>query len=86
MNLREEDYDALFAAMKRDMPKVWREIFPELLEQLEATGALIITVTDTQISVRVTFTEAPRLYEIKRRPRLHWRLPRGDRARPVQAG
>ena len=39
----EEDYNALFALMKRDIPKVWLEIFPEILAQLEMMSAFIIT-------------------------------------------
>ena len=39
-DLTDTDYDALFAVMKDDMPRIWRNIFPRILARLEATGAL----------------------------------------------
>ena len=49
--LTDTDYEALFAVMQADMPRIWREIFPKILAQLEATGVLTITVTDTEVVV-----------------------------------
>jgi hypothetical protein len=31
--LTDSDYDALFAAMKDDLPRMWREVFPKVLAQ-----------------------------------------------------
>jgi hypothetical protein len=51
IDLTDTDYDALFTAMKDDMPRLWRGIFPKILAQLEGAGALTITVTDTEVVV-----------------------------------
>ena len=37
--LTESDYDALFAAMQADIPRMWREIFLDMLAHFEATEA-----------------------------------------------
>ena len=50
-DLTDADYDALFAVMQADMPRPWREIFPAMLAHFERTGALAITVTDTEVVV-----------------------------------
>jgi hypothetical protein len=50
-DLADADYDALFAVMQADMPRTWREIFPAMLAHFEHTGALAITVTDTEVVV-----------------------------------
>jgi hypothetical protein len=47
--LTDTDYDALFAVMQADMPRIWRDIFPKILAQLEGVGALTVTVTDTEV-------------------------------------
>ena len=39
-DLTDTDYDALFAVMKDDSQRMWREIFPAMLAQLEGTGVL----------------------------------------------
>ena len=49
--LTDTAYDALFAVMQDDMPRMWREIFPTMLAPFEHTGAFTITVTDTAITV-----------------------------------
>ena len=33
------------------MPRMWRDIFPKILAQLEGAGALTITVTDAEVVV-----------------------------------
>ena len=33
-DLTDADYDALFAVLQPDLPRIWREIFPQLLAQL----------------------------------------------------
>jgi hypothetical protein len=60
IDLTDADYDALFAVMQADMPRMWREIFPKILAQLEGTGALTITVTDTEITVSSAKGSSPR--------------------------
>jgi hypothetical protein len=37
-DLTDFDYDTLLAVMQADMPKLWREIFPRILAQLEGIG------------------------------------------------
>ena len=68
-DLTKGDYDALFAAMRDDMPRIWREVFASILAQLEGTGALTVNVTDTEITVRgVTTTK---MYRVERKRTLH---------------
>jgi hypothetical protein len=69
--LTESDYDALFAAMKDDMPRMWRELFPKILAQLEGTGVLSIIVTETEIVVSSTRLPATAVYRVPRKPVLH---------------
>ncbi len=65
------DYDALFAVMRTDIPKIWRGIFPEILAQLQGTGALTVTVTDTEIIVRSGKPPNTAVYRAERKPKLH---------------
>ena len=69
--LTDTDYDALFAVMKDDMPRMWREIFPKILAQLEGAGALTITVTDTEVVVSSAKPPQTAVYRVARNPRLH---------------
>ena len=69
--LTKSDYDALFAAMEADMPQMWREIFPQILAQLEGTGVLTITVTDDDITVASAQPPATAVYRVMRKRRLH---------------
>jgi hypothetical protein len=58
------NYDTLFAVMKADMPRIWGDMFPKILAQLEGTGVLTITVTDTEVivsSAKPPQTTAPML-------------------------
>ena len=70
-NLNSSDYDALYAAMKDDLPRMWRDIFPKILAQLEATGVLTISVTDTEITVSSVKAPAIAVYRVERKPRAH---------------
>ena len=70
-DLNDADYDALFAMMQADMPRMWREIFPKILAQLEGTGALTITVTETEVVVSSTKPPQTAVYRVARTPRLH---------------
>ena len=69
--LTDTDYEALFAVMQADMPRIWREIFPKILAQLEATGVLTITVTDTEVVVSSAKPPPTAVYRVERKPRLH---------------
>ncbi len=71
IDLTDADYDALFAAMKDDMPQMWREIFPKILAQLEGAGVLTITVTDTEVVVSSAKPPQTAVYRVERKPRLH---------------
>ena len=60
------DYDALFAAMKDDMPRIWREIFPTMLAHFEHTSALAITMTDAELVVRSATPSEMAVYPVSR--------------------
>ena len=70
-DLTDADYDALFAVMRADMPRIWRDIFPNILAQLEATGVLTITVTDTEIAVCSAKPPQTVVYRVTRKRALH---------------
>ena len=69
--LTDADYDALFDAMKDDLPRMWREIFPKILAQLEGTGILTITVTDTEVVVSSAMPPKTAVCRVKRKLSLH---------------
>ena len=71
IDLTEADYDALFAIMQADMPRMWREIFPKILAHLEGAGVLTITVTDTEVVVRSAKPPQTAVYRVERPRRLH---------------
>ena len=71
IDLTDADYDALFAVMQADMPRMWREIFPAMLAHFEHTGALTITVTDTEVVVSSAKPPQTAVYRVERPPRLH---------------
>ena len=64
--LTDSDYDALFAAMKADMPRMRRHIFPDMLTHFEHTGALTITVTDTEVVVCSAKPSEMAVYRVSR--------------------
>ena len=70
-DLTDTDYDALFAVMQPDLPRMWREIFPHALAQLEGTGVLTITVSDPEIAVSSPKAPQTAVYRVDRKPRLH---------------
>jgi len=70
-DLTDSDYDALFAVMQPDLPRLWREIFPEMLAHLEGAGALIITVTETEVVVSSTKEPQTAVYRVERKRALH---------------
>ena len=69
--LTDSDYDALYVVVKDQMPRVSREIFPQILAQLEATGVLTVSVTDIEISVSSVKPPATVVYRVERKPRVH---------------
>jgi hypothetical protein len=46
---------------------MWREIFPAMLAQLEHTGALTITVTDTEVVVSSGQSPQTGMYRVQRK-------------------
>jgi hypothetical protein len=64
--LIEIDYDALFAAMKADMPRARRNTFPTALAQLEGVGAIVVTVTETAITVSSAQKPGAAIYRVSR--------------------
>ena len=70
-DLTDADYDALFDVMQADLPRMWREIFPMILAQLEGTGVLTITLTDTEIVVSSAKPPQTAVYRVARKQRLH---------------
>jgi len=70
-DLTPADYDALYVVVKEQMPRVSREIFPKILEQLTDRGVIEITVTDEEVSLRMP--QAPQLgvYRVERKRTLH---------------
>ena len=71
LTLTDSDYDPLFAAMKDDLPRMWQDIVPKILAQLEATGVLTISVTDDEITVSSAQAPAMAVYRVERKPRVH---------------
>ena len=49
--LTNADYDALYVAMREQMPRVTRRMFPVALQHLAARGVLEITATADEIVV-----------------------------------
>jgi hypothetical protein len=70
-DLTDTDYDALFAVMQPDMPRIWREISPHALAQLEGTGALTITVTEAEVVVSSAKEPKTAVYRVERKRKLH---------------
>jgi hypothetical protein len=70
-DLTEDDYDALYVAVKEEMPRIPRSNFPAVLAQLSDSGAIEITVTNEEVSLRMP--QAPELgvYRVERKRRLH---------------
>jgi len=44
-DLTDSDYDALYVVVKEQMPRITRDNFPMILEQLADRGVVEITVT-----------------------------------------
>lgn len=57
--LTEADYDALYAVVKEDMPRIPHELVPLVLEQLIRAGEPPMVLSDAEIEI--TNTVAPQL-------------------------
>jgi hypothetical protein len=71
VDLTETDYDALYVAVKEDMPRITRKLFPLILKQLIRAGELRMTVTDTEIEITNTLAPQLGIYRITRKRALH---------------
>jgi len=70
-DLTDDDWDALFAAMQADMPRIWRDIFPQILARYERNGVLSIGVTEAAITVSSPTDPKTAVYRVERKRRLH---------------
>ena len=70
-DLTEDDYDALYTVVRADMPRLTRSIFPNVLARLVRDGEISITVTDTEIAVRLPDRPGVGAYRVQRMRRLH---------------
>ena len=70
-DLTEEEYDALYAVVQEEMPRITRDIFPKVLAQLVGSGVLTITVTDTEITISSAAAPETGVYRVERTRRLH---------------
>ena len=70
-DLTTDDYDALYAVLGEEMPRVTRSMFPEILAQLVDRGAIVITVTDEELLVRMPRAARQNAYRVERKRRLH---------------
>ena len=67
-DLTEEDYDALYVVVKEEMPRITRYNLPGVLAQLLREGVITITLTETDITVRMPGVPETR---VERKRRLH---------------
>jgi hypothetical protein len=70
-DLTDDDYDALYVVVKEEMPRISREIFPKILEQLVGTGVIVIIVTDADITLSTPAAPKTGVYRVERKRRLH---------------
>ena len=68
--LTEADYDALFAVMQPDMPRIWRDVFLKILAQLEGAGVLTVNVY-RHCTVSSTREPQTAVYRVEWKPKLH---------------
>jgi len=70
-DLNDDDLDALYAIVKEEMPRITRELLPEILAQLEDRGVIEITVTELEVLVRMPRAPQIGFYRVERKRRLH---------------
>ncbi|HKA42226.1 MAG TPA: hypothetical protein VKF40_09580 [Burkholderiales bacterium] len=57
--LTEQDFDALYAALRKEMPRIPRSIFPDVLAQLMRDGLMTMSVAEQEILIGMPdFTDA----------------------------
>ena len=65
LDLTEQEYDALYQLMHKQMPRVPRDLFPLILTTLAEQGRITIAVTDDRVTV--TSPSLPgRIYQVER--------------------
>jgi len=70
-DLTDDDYDALYAAVREEMPRVTRFIFPDVLGQLVRDGILAVTVSDSEITIAMPGVAEFEGYRVDRKRKLH---------------
>jgi len=70
-DLTPEDYDALYALVREEMPRVTRELFPQILAQLEDRAVIEIQVTENEVSMRMPNAPHLGVYRVERKRTLH---------------
>jgi hypothetical protein len=70
-DLTNDDFDALYVVVHEHMPRITREIFASILDQLVAQGVLRIDVTDTEIAVRLPAVPKTGVYRVERKASMH---------------
>ena len=71
IDLTPSDYDALYVVVKEQRPRITREMFPAILEQLSDSGVIEITVTDEEVSLRMPKAPQFGVYRVGRKRSLH---------------
>ena len=64
--LTNADYNALYVAVREQMPRVTRQMFPTALQQLVGNGVLAITATAEKVSVRMPGMPEVGTYQVRR--------------------
>ena len=64
--LTDADYDALYVAVHKQMPRVTRQMFPVALQQLVGSSVLEINTTAHVISVRIPGVPEIGTYRVRR--------------------
>ena len=70
-SLTDADYDALYVVLKEDIPRITRELFPLILDQLIRAGEIRMTVTDTEIEITNAVDPKLGVYRVTRKRALH---------------
>ena len=69
--LTEDDYNALYQAVKKQIPRVPQSMFPAILTQLVDQGVLEMKVTDEEIILRMPKAPGLGVYRVERKRMLH---------------
>ena len=71
VSLTERDYDALYEVFRDVMPRVSRDLFPDILSMLVADGVLAVSLTENEIVVASVQVPNVGTYRIARKMHLH---------------